>query len=235
MRWPFELPPGQDVVAEVEEEEIPRRHEVEQAFVLPEPEPDPQPRVEAPIVEVDPNQVREEIRREAQKKQADLAQLQALKAAALQRERREAAQRHVEQQERLRRTVEEERNLFRDELREVLKRFGIRSGPEIAALQQRYTRPLTPEVSKVVDRLRSAGRRINRHTRVQLYRRMGMSEAMVLDELAHEMARDLDPVLGPRSQDESLIRAARLLLILPLPGTPDPPLGALRAQVGRPG
>lgn len=247
MRWPFELPPSQEVVVEEEEdaealadeedqEDAPWQHEVDRAAIPPAPEPELQAsRGESPLLEVDPNQVREEIRRDALKKQANLAELQALKAEALRREQHEAAQRHARQQEQLRRTVELERLTFRHELRGILKRQGGNSAPEISALQQRYVRPITPETARVMNQLRAAGSRINRHTRIQLYRRQGLPEAMILEELAHEMERGLDQVLGVRAQDEALIRAARILLITPIPASSDSPLGAFRAPVGRSG
>jgi hypothetical protein len=162
------------------------------------------------------------------------------KEAILQDIQREAADREQQRQNmeelkpKARRLLFEEtvarinatRKPFRDELREALKSFGPNAGSEIEVISSRYGREMPPEIKTAYNRtLNIAVRRLTRQEEVNFMRACGLPETVILDYLAHKLHRTLNTRGGPRDENEVRVRAAQLLLSLPVV-TPHPAASA---------
>jgi hypothetical protein len=162
-----------------------------------------------------------DIRREAGRKKAEQARLEALKLRAPQIVRRELQQQAAERFFRARDAADADRAAFRAELLTVLQAQGDRAAPRIRAQCDRYGRDVLPEVR---DRASLALKKIPRADRVaqiEVSRRYGLPEALILEMLAQQEARNIVARNGPRDRDEALVRSARLLVAVP-PTRPQP-------------
>ena len=160
-----------------------------------------------------------DIRREAAQKRAARDEGEDLKIRAAARDQAETRRRWAEQAERARHFVEEDRPTFLEELRKILQTRSSRPGSDVKSLCERHRSAVPPEVKEAIKRVRlGVAPRLTRRDRVELYRRRGMPEVMILDELASEEAQNIGMRQGPRDKPEALARAARRLLEIPLPG-----------------
>jgi len=119
--------------------------------------------------------------------------------------------------------IANDRVRFRQDLRQLLARDGKNAGPAIDELCERYGRARDPVLRARVKQLLAwtSGRgRTTREEKVQLLRNHGVPEPAVLDFLANDLHRRLNARNGPRSTDEVLVAAAKLLLSIK---TPPPP------------
>jgi hypothetical protein len=166
---------------------------------LPPPEPLMQPKPEV-VVE----QIEREVQREAQQKEAERQELEAVKLDARFREIQEAVDR-----------AEEQRVPFRNDLREILKSEpSDRASLLIEDLCERYGRDTVPQISQTVRRMRQRmSGRFGHQEMVELMRNYGLPETLVLDYLAQDIRKkSMNARGGPRNEREVLVRAAWLLL-----------------------
>lgn len=156
---------------------------------------------------------------------------------ALDQIRREAAERHeqrveadelkdhvfdLEREQRLQeiRLVDGRRQAFREELRRLLDQWGNQAGPHIVKLAGQDETPPPPGVDRVFQaETKKQGGKLDRHRRIELARAHGLPEPLILADLVREQIRRMPARNGPRSRDEAVVRAARLLLSVPLAET----------------
>lgn len=202
----------------------------------PEPAPEPEPSAEGPretppaddfAVPKEPEPVAaaeamDGIRRAANKIRADRARLEDIKARSDARDRADAPDRHADQARRQVEFAREDRATFLEDLRRLIRVYGDHSAPGIAALCDRHGRELPPPVQQAVARFRrTRAPLLGRADRIAAYRRLGVPEAVILDDLAAEEALKIGQRTGPRTRAEALLRASRSLLRVP-PVAPSP-------------
>jgi hypothetical protein len=168
-------------------------------------------------------QILDEIRREAEQKNAEQKQMELLKLQARSLQLYETYQK-----------AQASRVPFRNDLRLLIETMGNQAGPEIKQLCEKYGRDTAKEIEDGVklDLFRSA--RWTWQRRVEMMRARGLPEPRILDHLANELDWTRGSRGGPRDENEVRVRAARLLLsfpIAPLPPSasdPAPPLAGAR-------
>ncbi|MBY0396703.1 MAG: hypothetical protein K2X91_09585, partial [Thermoleophilia bacterium] len=180
-----------------------------------------QPALPVPGAEPTPEQIAADIRREAARNAAENQNLAALKPKAAEALRLEALAR-----------VEASRATFRAELKDVLDHFKDRAGPEIERLLQRTGRTTPPGAEELFHRgRRLLSPRVKRRDEIEFMRSCGLPETVILDYLAHKLHPTINSRGGPRDADEVRIRAARMLLAIPVTGAP---AAALNGPANRP-
>lgn len=172
----------------------------------------------------------EEIRREAERKAADLEEMESIKVESRGVLIYEAFQK-----------AQANRPAFRRELQRVLKALGKQGGPEIEKLCERYGRTTVQEIhDRVLRDLNRNAMPLSNPARVEMMRRRGLPEPMILDYLAHQLRHTINTRGGPRDSHEVRVKAAQQLLTVPLAPDlaptpargPAPPSGPSRG--GRP-
>jgi hypothetical protein len=132
--------------------------------------------------------------------------------------------------------VQEERMPFRNELRQLLAQWGDSAGRAIDELCDNYGREPLPEVRRAYSRARrTSSTRMSRQATVDLLRSIGLPEPAILDYLAHDLHKHINTRGGPRDEDEVRVRAARLLLSLPLPTSRRPSAEPVAVPSASPG
>jgi hypothetical protein len=150
------------------------------------------------------------LRREAEQKKVEMQEMEELKFEARYREIQETY-----------RKAQEDRIPFQKDLRFLVKTLGKQAGRDINALCEQYGRVTAPEIRDAVTiALKRSPMRMTREAKVEMIRRLGLPEPMVLDYLAHELHNTINTRGGPRDQNEVRVRAAQLLLNIPI--TPPP-------------
>ncbi len=158
------------------------------------------------------------IAREADEARAQLRQEDQLKAQATAREQAETRERQAEQARRAVRFIEDERYLFHGDLADILAQPNRHRADEIADLCRRRKVAMPPELRRSFDQARiGLASHLGRRTRVELYRRRGIPEEMILFDLANEELSHVGLRNGPKTRDEALVVAARRLLDYGLP------------------
>jgi hypothetical protein len=162
-------------------------------------------------------QILDDIRREAEQKNAEQKQMELLKLQARSLQLYEMYQK-----------AQASRVPFRNDLRLLIESMGNQAGPEIKQLCEKYGRDTAKEIEDGVklDLFRSA--RWTWLRRVEMMRARGLPEPRILDHLANELDWTRGSRGGPRDENEVRVRAARLLLTFPiappLPSASDPAL-----------
>jgi hypothetical protein len=125
----------------------------------------------------------------------------------------------IEQEHRLQeiRVIDGRRQAFRDELRQVLDRFGNQAGPHIVELAGKGEIDPPAGADRAFDAEAKKQRgKLDRPRRVELARAHGLPEQAILADLVREQKLLMKSRSGPRSIDEAVVRAARILLAVPL-------------------
>jgi hypothetical protein len=161
-------------------------------------------------------QFEEELRREAEDKQAEMKEMDALKREASFRELREVYDK-----------AQEERIPFLNELRFRVQSLGMQAGPEIRNLCNQYGRNTSPEIQKQVVRQLNRKVRLTYPAQVELMRQLGLPETMILDILSNRLDHLRTSRGGPRDQNEVRVMAARILLSVPFPPRSAPASGSI--------
>ncbi|GAC1465333.1 MAG: hypothetical protein NVSMB9_04840 [Isosphaeraceae bacterium] len=185
------------------------------------PEPGPEPATAPPIdgepesseapptaveTDVPKEEILGDIQREADRKDAERQDLEQLKPRAHALLLSEALAK-----------IQESRLPFRNDLRELLKNQGKKSGPQIDQLCEQYGREKLPEVGVAYARaLRNASPRMGWAEKVRLMRSLGVPEPLILDQLARGIHPTLNSRGGPRDEDEVRVKAAELLMSIPI-------------------
>jgi hypothetical protein len=119
---------------------------------------------------------------------------------------------------RARMTSANDRGQFLADLVTLLRRHGRKAGPYISELTGLYGRNLPPELQKAAEATRAKldAANADARARVTFYRRLGLSETCILDELSHQFTQAIGSRKGPRNREEVLYFAARLLVTVPL-------------------
>jgi hypothetical protein len=174
-----------------------------------------QARAAGPAPEVVAQQAWDDIRREAERKAAERAELERLKKAAPVLMQRDHRRRTVERLERARDRADADRTPFRVDLARLVELLGDRAAPRIRSLCDRYGRDTLPEIEEYVATAIGNVSRYDVRGRIEVCRRYGLPEALILEGLAQDQARDIEARDGPRDESEALVRAARALLAVP--------------------
>ena len=155
-----------------------------------------------PPPEVNKAEVLEAIDREAERLKAKQEKLEDFKASATERQMRDAWNK-----------AQRERAEFHAELEVLLRRLGNRAGPSIDSLCDRYGRETVPEIRNAVNRLLSrSAAGLSFEGKIELMRKYGYPEPMILDYLYQRMYRRINTPGGPRDKFEVRVLAARILL-----------------------
>jgi hypothetical protein len=160
-------------------------------------------------------QFEQDLRREAEEKQIEMREMEAIKRDASSLELREIYQR-----------AQDERIPFLKELRFRVQTLGMKAGPEIRNLCTQYGRNTSPIIEERVVRELNRKVRLSYPAKVELMRQLGLPETMILDLLSKEMDHLRTTRNGPRDQNEVRVLAARILLNVPFPPRSTPPSGA---------
>lgn len=193
------------------------------AETIPEP---PDAEMSAPVEEVSKDEILQDIKREADRKDAHREEMERLKPRA---EGLLAAEAIAAAAAR----IGEERAPFLIELKKLLKELGNNAGTEIDQLCDQFERNPRPEIRsaylKTIYRISS---RMSREMKVEKMRSFGIPEPMILDSIANELHRTMNSRGGPRDENEVRVRAAKELLKYPV--TPTRKATASRAAAGVP-
>ncbi|MBX6315069.1 MAG: hypothetical protein IRY99_19465, partial [Isosphaeraceae bacterium] len=192
-----------------------------EAVARPLPENEPAPASAPGIAEAEParpdtRQIWEDIQREALRREDERKDLEDLKRTQPLREARQLRAHAAERIAKARREALAERIAFRKELTQILRRLGSRAAPKIRELGQRYTRSTIPEIE---DRVAKAYGKLPQNDylgRIAAARHYGLPEIRILDDLARVQTLNIVARNGPRNEDDALIRAARMLLAIPV-------------------
>jgi hypothetical protein len=163
----------------------------------------------------------EELRRESERKGAEMKEMEVRRKTAWWREVQEAYQR-----------AQDERIPFQKDLDFRVKKLGMQAGPEINNLCERYGRITSPVIHDAVLLALKRNIRMTRELKVEMMRRLGLPEPLILDYLAHELDKTTKKTRGgPRDSNEVRVLAARLLLAIPI--SPPPPSASAPAPASR--
>lgn len=151
--------------------------------------------------------------------EADAARLEREKAEKLRGE--SFAQDQASQIARLNRArgdAEANRAEFLNDLKKMLVKHGRRSGLYISHVVTLYGREVEPEMQAAAFRLRQhlKSSRATPERCVLAYRRIGLPEPCILDELSHLLRGTIGSRRGPRNATEVLYFAARKLVSVPV-------------------
>jgi hypothetical protein len=170
--------------------------------------PDGAPPAENPPVSKE--DILRDIQREADQVQADRNDREQLKPQARVRMLNDSLVR-----------IESARLQFRNALREALKTYGNKAGPEIDRLCDEYGREVPEEIQeRYVRAKRSFPQNLTRRAEIDRMRALGLPEPVLFDFLAHKIDKTMNSRKGPRNQFEVMVRAAQQLLSFPLPNPP---------------
>ena len=182
----------------------------------PDPFGGPVPSPPPPEPVLTKEQVLDRIRLEAERKAARLRDLDAWKPRLLERDRKLGEEIRAVQLVDIQRLAETKRIPFHAELRKLVVALGDRAGPRINSLCEEYGRVTMPEIFDAVQtRLRRTSTRLGRREKVEMMRRFGLPEPIILDAIARDAARSLNTRGGPRNMDEVRALAGRQLLAIP--------------------
>lgn len=200
---PLEEPPSLDP-----QRPLPRAHQNATAIgFVPPSEEDPR-KPDGPPTPISKEEFEEQVRREAAKKEAELDAMD----EATPRTRFEQLVETIKK-------THADRTPFHNELHDILRGRGQKTGPLIAQLCDQYGRNVHPSVRAYVTTvaLIKVPLRCTVQDRVQIMRAYGMPEPMILDYLANDLEkRTRSARNAPRTQDEVRILAARQLLTMTL-------------------
>ena len=159
-----------------------------------------------------------DIHREARQKAADREEAEDLKVRAAARERAESRRRQAAQVRRSEHFVDEDRPAFRDELRRLVRMGGPRAGVAIHDLCEQHKLTMPPATEKAFKQARlTVGAKLGRRTRVELYRKLGVPEPLILYELANDERVNVGRSKALQGRMDVLVLGARHLLEIPLP------------------
>jgi len=183
------------------------------------PAPEPKPRERTAIVSdlprdpepaepdtaVSREQALEEIRREAEQREAEIERLEGLQPIARKLQIAESSRR-----------VQANRIPFHAALREALKVPEPKTAEAVASVCDTFGRSVPEEIRQRVNRLlKTSHATMSRNAKIDVMRSWGLPETIILDFLAHDLERMLGTRGGPRNEDEVLVWAARVLLTIP--------------------
>ncbi len=172
---------------------------------------------------VDASEVWNDIRREVVQKKANEAAMEATKVRQFEDDERSALRREFQMEDQHRQDLETSRSGFRAELRRVLKDPTVSPAEEIEALCERQGVRIVPgKASWMAPEdlvpLTSSGRR----ERVVTLRLQSWPEPRILQELVRLENRNHPARKGPKTRQETVVRAAVQLLEVPLNARPKP-------------
>jgi hypothetical protein len=131
------------------------------------------------------------------------------------------------------------RTPFRNELQQTLKTYGPNAGGEIDKLCNEFGREMPPEIKSAYYRaIRRTPQRMTRQAEIEFMRGCGLPEPVILDYLANKVHKTLNTRGGPRDENEVRVKAAQILLSVPVntphpSTTPDAPAPADSRPVAR--
>lgn len=172
------------------------------------PSADDPPKPEGAPSPISKEEFEEQVRREAARKEAELEAMENVTPQSRFEELVEAIKK-----------ANADRAKFHNELRDILRGRGQKTGPLIAHLCDQYGRDVHPAVRAYVSgvALVRLPLRSTIQDRVEILRLHGMPEPMILDYLANDLQkRTRSARNAPRTQDEVRILAARQLLAMPV-------------------
>ncbi len=176
----------------------------------------PAPLPPPPVPALTKKQVMDKIDLEAEQKAARLRSLEAWRPRLLEKDRKLAEEIRAVQVVDVQRQAEANRVAFHAELRKLVVALGDRAGPQINSLCEKYGRVTMPEIYDAVQtRLRRTSTRLGRREKVEMMRRLGLPEPIILDAITRDAARSLNTRGGPRNMDEVRALAGRQLLAIP--------------------
>jgi hypothetical protein len=177
-----------------------------------------EPVADKPAVDERPTPTPEEMQRALE------AEVEARRAAREEQDRmKEEARAQVENEAQDR--VESERSMFREELKRIVASGGATAGQEIDELCDKFGRTYSGDLKAQVLGFRSRFHgKVSRDVEVRMLRSLGVPEAGILDYLANMLHKTIGMRNGPRDSDGVRVRAAQLLLRMPL--LSNPALGA---------
>ncbi|MDX2038660.1 MAG: hypothetical protein SFX72_18580 [Isosphaeraceae bacterium] len=121
-----------------------------------------------------------------------------------------------------RRSADVRRAPFLEELRRIVKERGEAGAGEIEALCTRSGRETAVELlDSAFGELSSTAARLSTKGKVQRLRQWGVPEPIILDHLIDVESGDIGGRHGAKHQAELMLRAARMLLAIPLAAKPD--------------
>lgn len=205
---------------------------LESAFAAPEPMPQPPPLPPAEVAvavvvappKADPRAIEADIRREAEAKQVEQLDLEALKRRAPAVARVEAFNKAgIQLAEEFAKNDADRRALLAEVQRAA--KAGKLQAATIRELCENYDRSYSDNIRKLAEKFldpkdpRGVAR--NDHLqRTRVARRFGLPEVVILEGLAKDLLKDHAARNGPTTADEALVRAAHFLLTVPLPKAP---------------
>jgi hypothetical protein len=133
------------------------------------------------------------------------------------------------------RKAQRQRAEFHDDLRQLLTVRGEAAGRDILSLCENYGRTTRPEIERAVNRaLRTSHARLGRRSKVEMMRDFGWPEPRILDYLVDELDWMVNSRNGPRDANALRVRAARLLLTMPVKPPSRPSSGPASATPSGP-
>ncbi len=115
------------------------------------------------------------------------------------------------------RKAQRQRAEFHEDLRQILMVRGEEAGKDILSLCESYGRTTRPEIERAVNRaLDDLARAARRRSKVEMMRFFGWPEPRILDYLVGELDWTVNSRGGPRDSNAARVRAARLLLTMPI-------------------
>lgn len=198
---PLEEPPSLDP-----QRPLPKGRQNPPAIGFVPPSADDPPKPEGPPSAISKEEFEEQVRREAARKEAELEAMEDVTPQSRFEELVEAMKR-----------ANADRAKFHNELRDILRGRGQKTGPMIAHLCDQYGRDAHPAVRAYVsaEALVRLPLRSTIQDRVEILRLHGMPEPMILDYLANDLQkRTRSARNAPRTQDDVRILAARQLLAM---------------------
>ncbi len=171
-------------------------------------------------------EIREDMQAEAERRLAARLHLEALMPDLLNVNRDEQRRRREDFATMVRRLAAQDRPPFHAEIRQALREFGWKAGPEIEKIRERFGVDSVPEIAGPANRdLSGPAARLTTAERISRMRRWGLPETWILDDLREQQLRNVSGRDGARNEDEALIYAARVLLTYPPPAprAPAPP------------
>jgi hypothetical protein len=135
---------------------------------------------------------------------------------------------------RARQAIEMERRAFHRGIQSLIRTHGNGAGSRIWELALRSPHDSDPAADLAIKaELDRHGPRLDRAGRVALFRRHGLPEPVILAELVREQRALMPSRKGPRTPDDAILRAAKLLLTLPPARTRQAPAATAAAARSR--
>lgn len=165
--------------------------------------PEPTPHEDLPRVSRE--QVLADIEQEAERKEAEIQRIEALKP-----------QLRVLHLAEIMRKAQANRVPFHEALRKALRGPKAAQGKTIESLCEEFGRTANADLKSYFNRrLKTSYAHLSKRAKIEMMRASGLPEPMILDYISNDYHRKIGERGGPRNEDEVLIMAARVLLTMP--------------------